>query len=53
MDPQMIMIGNDGPLIARTNYFETELAKNGYFYLSWNAGAARLLVPESQNAFIE
>ena len=44
----MLQIANDEKLITYTNYWELEHAKAGYFYLSWNAGSARLLVPESQ-----
>lgn len=42
----MIEIHNNGPAISGTNYWDTEHA--GYFYLSWNAGAARLLVPDTR-----
>lgn len=43
-----IMIVNKQQLIntASTNYWDTEYAKKGALYLSWNAGAARLLVPD-------
>lgn len=44
----MITIGNKGPLLADTNFFESEMAAKGLFFLSWNGGAARLLVPKSQ-----
>ena len=37
---------NQGQKLESTNYWDSEHAKNGYFYLSWNAGAARLLVPD-------
>jgi len=43
----MLMIENDGQLIKKTNYFESELARAGKFFLSMNAGAFRLLIPES------
>lgn len=36
---------NDGPDIVATNYWESSLAKNGYVYISSNAGAIRILVP--------
>lgn len=42
----MLIIENRGQAIAATNYWDSEHAKAGYFYLSWNAGAARLLVPD-------
>jgi hypothetical protein len=40
-----LVIRNDGPLIVETNYWETERARAGYFYLSTNAGCMRLLAP--------
>ena len=43
----MITIENKGPEIVRTNYFDTHQGRN-FYYLSWNAGAMRLLVPDSQ-----
>jgi len=44
----LITIANDNQNIIETNYFELEHAKKGFVYLSWNAGAGRLLVPDSQ-----
>ncbi|MCC4595435.1 hypothetical protein NRY95_05550 [Xanthomonas campestris pv. phormiicola] len=49
----MIEISNDGAAIAYTNYFDTELARAGYFYVSYNAGAARLLVPDSRKTMLD
>ncbi len=43
----LIAIENNGPLIASTNYWTSDHAQRGLFFLSWNAGAARLLVPEA------
>jgi hypothetical protein len=48
----MFEIVNDGPRIASTTYWRTDHAARGLFYLSWNAGAARLLVPAPQAAAI-
>ena len=48
----MITIGNQGQRIASTDYWDSDHARAGYLYLSWNAGAARLLVPDSQKAVI-
>jgi len=36
-----------------TNYWETDHARAGYFYLSSNAGTFRLLVPASRGAEIQ
>ncbi len=43
----MLTIQNRGQAIASTNYWDSEHALAGYCYLTWNAGAARLLVPDS------
>jgi len=48
----LMILQNDGPSIAYTNYFDTEQAERGLLYLSWNAGQARLLVPDSQQAYL-
>jgi hypothetical protein len=45
-----ITIENDGARVARTNFWETDAARAGKVYLSFNAGAARLLVPHSREA---
>ena len=44
----MFSIVNDGAEIYYTTFWETFLAKEGLIYLSINAGAMRLLVPEAQ-----
>ena len=45
---QWLHFGNKGGELAETNYFDTELARNGFMFLSWNASVARLIVPDSQ-----
>lgn len=47
-----ITIKNNGQVIESTNYWDLEQAQRGYVFLSWNAGAGRLLVPDSQAAII-
>lgn len=42
----MIRIDNVGPRITGTDYFDSEHARRGMAYLSANAGALRLLLPE-------
>lgn len=49
----LITMANKGQQITHTNYWNLEHAEKGLFYLSWNAGAARLLVPESQKPLIK
>lgn len=44
---------NKGPLIASTNFWDSPMARQGIFYLSWNAGAGRLMVPDSMIAILE
>lgn len=39
---------NTGPILERTNYYDSDAANAGEFYLTWNAGVARLLVPDNQ-----
>jgi hypothetical protein len=44
----MIQIENAAQRIIKTDYWDSEYARAGYFYLSWNARAGRLLVPDAQ-----
>ncbi len=46
MNQKLITIGNDGPIITSTNYWETDYNKQGVLFFSVNAGAFRLLVPD-------
>lgn len=48
MSNQFIQIANSGQAVKSTNYFDTLAAAGGQFFLSWNAGAGRLLVPDSE-----
>lgn len=43
-----IRTDNHGPLITRTDYWETEYAGGGKIYCSVNAGAIRVLLPPSK-----
>lgn len=43
----MLQIQNKHKLISQHNYYDTEYAKNGYCYLSFNAACFRLLVAPS------
>lgn len=47
-----MLILNAGPTVSETDYFDSPAAKAGYLYLSWNAGAARLLVPDSRHGWL-
>ncbi|MBJ7223590.1 hypothetical protein JG725_17285 [Brenneria sp. L3-3C-1] len=41
----MHIIENEGQAIAGTNYWDSQHAAAGYAFLSWNAGAGRILLP--------
>jgi len=43
----MIYIENDGQAIAATDYWESEMNARGLIAISMNAGAFRILVPDS------
>lgn len=44
----ILEIINNGPDLLRTNFFDSEYAENGYYYLSTYAGCVRLLIPGNQ-----
>ncbi len=48
----VIKISNDGDMVSRTNYFDTPQAERGEFYLAWNAGCGRLLVPDVMKDYL-
>lgn len=48
----MITIGNKGQAVTHTNYWDSDFAEAGMLFLTWNAGAARLLVPDSMKSSI-
>lgn len=48
----LIQIKNSGQEIVETNYYDTPHAASGLVYLSINAGALRLLVPDKQAAMV-
>jgi hypothetical protein len=43
-----LIIENDGSKIVKSNYWDSEFAQKGYFFCSFNAGAAMLLIPDSR-----
>lgn len=49
---EMLRVYNDNELIKASNFWGHEFDKKGYFYISYNASAVRLLVPTSQNNMI-
>lgn len=49
----MLFIENDGPDVIRSNYWKTELAERGLFFLSVNSRAFRLLAPRQFEAALE
>ena len=50
--PDALTISNDGPDIVETNYWQTDMAKAGKFYLSTNAGCFRVLVPSMHSGAV-
>jgi hypothetical protein len=46
-ESSFVMVENNETELVASNYWETEYAINGLFYLSINAGAFRLMVPKS------
>lgn len=48
----MFVIQNQGQAIAATDYWQSEHARAGLLYLSWNAGCARLLVPDAAKSLL-
>lgn len=48
----MLEIRNQGQRIIATNYWDSEHAQKGYLYLSWNAGCARILVPDAAKSML-
>jgi hypothetical protein len=49
----MLMFQSDGPKLINTSYFESEWTQQGLAFLSWNAGAARLLIPDALINYLE
>jgi len=47
-----LLIENNGREIKNTNYWNSPHAKRGFLFLTWNAGAARLLVPGSARGIL-
>src|SRR5262252_8262224 len=43
--PDLITVENDGPLIVRSNYWDSDLARAGRFFVSVYEGTIRVLVP--------
>jgi hypothetical protein len=51
-DLTWLHFSNDGAAISDTNYWDSPMAKIGLLMLTWNAGTARILVPDHQVACI-
>src|SRR5271169_5330468 len=49
----LIIIENNETEIANTNYWDTEHAQAGFVFLSINAGAFRLLIPDTKKQEIK
>lgn len=42
----MFELSNNGPELDQTNYWDSPFAKDGRHFLTWNAGVARVLIPD-------
>lgn len=47
MDGKLLHFENQGQKIVDTNFWDSDMARAGYAFVSWNAGAARLLLPDA------
>jgi hypothetical protein len=50
---EVVFIKNDDIKIAETNYWETTLSKKGLFFMNFNNGFYRLLVPETNEDIVK
>lgn len=48
----MIRIDNDGQNVVSTNFFESDMARDGTFFISTNAGCFRVLVPAGLDSYV-
>ncbi|TDR46781.1 hypothetical protein DFR29_103317 [Tahibacter aquaticus] len=44
----MFTIMSNGPHDLSTNFWDSDIARGGFVFLSWNHGIARLLVPDTK-----
>ena len=51
-EKNLLIIGNDGENIAKSNYWGSEIERAGKFFLSLNSGAYRLLWPRCRKGYI-
>lgn len=48
----MIIVKNNHQDIIETNFWESDFARKGYYYVTSNAGAVRLLIPKDMGSHI-
>lgn len=48
----VLLIASEGPIISMTNFFESEICRNGLFYVSISESAVRVLLPEQMTASV-
>lgn len=51
--PELITLDNDGVKITSTSYWKSDASLQGWLFLTWNAGGARLLVPPRMNNAVQ
>ena len=49
----LIVFENEGPLLIETNYWLTDHARNGFCWITANAGALRFLLPKPSEYLIK
>jgi len=50
---EFIIVQNNGKEVISSNYWESDLARAGKYYLSTNARSFRLLLPDSLRGFVD
>lgn len=53
MPPELVTFENDGVKITSTSYWKSDASLQGWIFLTWNAGGARLLVPPRMNNAVQ
>ena len=48
-----MLIVNKGQAIERTDYWDSPQGQAGYLFLSWNAGAGRVLLPDAAKGMLK
>jgi len=52
-EPELLTFSNDGQRLVSTNYWNSKYAAKNLLFLSFNAGAARLLIPKGMEPMLK